>query len=131
MNLHTGNEPPQQSSNASKSWFNAALSALLDSVPSNPAIAAEIENTIICKTLQRISSFRSQQASNEENTVIYRAIKRISSFKSQQASSEEPTTPVIKATRSGRLVFVSLLVLLAAITWTFITGKGLWKSLST
>lgn len=131
MNLHMGNEPPQQSSNASKSWFNAALSALLDSVPSSPAIAAEIENTVINRTLQRISSFRSQQAANEESTVIYRTIQRISSFKSQQAASEEPSSPAIKTTRSCRLIFVSLLVLLAAVMWTFIIRKGLWKSSST
>ncbi|GJM98396.1 hypothetical protein PR202_ga15407 [Eleusine coracana subsp. coracana] len=131
MNLHAGNELPQQSSNASKSWFNAALSALLDSVPSSPAIAAEIENCVINRTLERISSFRSQQTANKENTVIYRTVQRISSFKSQQAASEESSTPVIKATRSCRPLFVSLLVLLAAVIWTFITGKGLWNSSST
>ncbi|GJN33582.1 hypothetical protein PR202_gb22201 [Eleusine coracana subsp. coracana] len=131
MNLHAGNELPQQSSNASKSWFNAALSALLDSVPSSPAIAAEIENCVINRTFERISSFRSQQTANKENTVIYRTVQRISSFKSQQAASEEPSTPVIKDTRSCRPLFVSLLVLLAAVIWTFITGKGLWTSSST
>ncbi|TVU10083.1 hypothetical protein EJB05_43591 [Eragrostis curvula] len=134
LNLHTGNEPLNQSSNASQSWFNAALSALLDSVPSSPALAAEIENTVINRTLQRISSFRSQQAANEESTVIYRTIQRISSFKSQQDAREEPSTPVIKATRSGRLIFVSALVLLAGVMWTEPAVnffKGLWKSSST
>lgn len=111
--IHTVNEePPNRSSSASQSWFNAALSALLDSVPSSPAMAAE--NTVLNRTLQRISSFRSQQAANEESS-----------------------TPVIQdRRRGGGLIFVSLLILLAAIMWTFATGsavefcKGLWKSSS-
>lgn len=136
MNLHAGNEPPNRSSAASQSWFNAALSALLDSVPSSPALAAEIENTVINRTLQRISSFRLPQASGEENNVINRTLQRISSFRSQQAASEEPNTPRIQVTRGGRLIFISLLVILAAVMWTFTAGsalnfcKGLWKSSS-
>ncbi|OEL16127.1 NAC domain-containing protein 16 [Dichanthelium oligosanthes] len=134
LNLHVGNEPPNRSSTASQSWFNAALSALLDSVPSSPALAAEIENTVINRTLQRISSFRSHQAAGEENTVINRTLQRISSFRSQQAASEEPSTPRIQVTRGGRLMSISLLVILAAFMWTFTAGsalkfcKGLWKS---
>jgi hypothetical protein len=93
------------------------------------AIVAEIENTGIRKTLHHISSFRSQQSANGENTVIYRTIQRV---KSQQAAiEEEPIAPVIKATGRGRLIFVSLLVLLAAIMWSIIAGKGLWKWSST
>ncbi|XP_062199296.1 uncharacterized protein LOC133901807 [Phragmites australis] len=135
-NLHIVNEPPNRGSSASKSWFNAALSALLDSVPSSPAMAAEIENTVINRTLQRISSFRSQQAAGEENTVINRTLQSISSYRSQQAASEEPSTPVIQVTRGGRLIVGSLLVLLAAVMCTFTAGsvvnlfKGLWKSSS-
>ncbi|KAL6655316.1 hypothetical protein ACP70R_006142 [Stipagrostis hirtigluma subsp. patula] len=111
VNLHTLNEPSSQIPSSSPSWFNAALSALLDSVPSSPAMAAE--NAVINRTLQRISSFRSQQA-----------------------ASEKPSAPVIP-NRSGRLIFVSLLVLLAAILWTSAAGsalpfcKRLWKSSST
>jgi len=139
LNLHAANEPPNRSSTASQSWFNAALSALLDSVPSSPALAAEIENTVINKTLQRISSFRSHQASGEDNTVINRTLHRISSFRSQQVASEQPSTPTIQVTRGGRLMFLSLLVILAAVMWTFTAGsagsalnfcKGLWKSSS-
>ncbi|RCV12305.1 hypothetical protein SETIT_2G258300v2 [Setaria italica] len=136
LNLHAANEPPSRSSTASQSWFNAALSTLLDSVPSSPALAAEIENTVINRTLQRISSFRSHQASGEENTVINRTLQRISSFRSQQAVREEPSTRRIQVTRGGRLTFISLLVILAAVMWTFTAGsalnfcKGLWKSSS-
>jgi len=139
LNLHAANEPPNRSSTASQSWFNAALSALLDSVPSSPALAAEIENSVINKTLQRISSFRSHQASGEENTVINRTLHRISSFRSQQAASEQLSTTRIQVTRGGRLMFISLLVILAAVMWTFTAGsagsalnfcKGLWKSSS-
>ncbi|XP_062193707.1 NAC domain-containing protein 16-like [Phragmites australis] len=136
LNLHTENEPPNRSASASQSWFNAALSALLDSIPSSPAMAAEIENTVINRTLQRISSFRSQQAASEENTVINRTLQRISSFRSQHAASEEASIPVIQATRGGRLIFLPLLVILAAVMWTFTAGSavnfftGLWKSSS-
>ena len=137
LNIHAANELHNQSSTASQSWFNAALSALLDSVPSSPALAAEIENTVINRTLQRISSFRSQQTAGEENTFINRTLQHISSFKSQQATREEPGTPSIQVTRGGRLMFISLLVILASIIWTFTSGsalnfcKGLWKSSST
>ncbi|XP_066394592.1 NAC domain-containing protein 82-like isoform X1 [Miscanthus floridulus] len=137
LNIHAANELHNQSSTASQSWFNAALSALLDSVPSSPALAAEIENTVINRTLQHISSFRSQQTAGEENTFINRTLQRISSFKSQQATREEPGTPSIQVTRGGRLMFISLLVILASIIWTFTSGsalnfcKGLWKSSST
>ncbi|CAL5073572.1 unnamed protein product [Urochloa decumbens] len=135
LNLHAANEPPNRSSTASQSWFNSALSALLDSVPSSPALAAEIENTVINRTLQRISSFRSQQT-GEEDTVINRTLQRISSFRSQQATREQPSSPRIQVTKGGRLMFISLLVILAAVMWTFTAGsalnfcKGLWKSSS-
>ncbi|CAN6204890.1 unnamed protein product [Urochloa humidicola] len=135
LNLHAANEPPNRSSTASQSWFNSALSALLDSVPSSPALAAEIENTVINRTLQRISSFRSQQA-GEEDTVINRTLQHISSFRSQQATREQPSSPRIQVTRGSRLMFISLLVILAAVMWTFTAGsalnfcKGLWKSSS-
>jgi len=137
MNIHAANEVHNQSSTASQSWFNAALSALLDSVPSSPALAAEIENTVINRTLQRISSFRSQQTAGEENTFINRTLQHISSFKSQQATREEPGTPSIQVTRGSRLMLISLLVILASIIWTFTSGsalnfcKGFWKSSST
>jgi len=137
MNIHAANEVNNQSSTASQSWFNAALSALLDSVPSSPALAAEIENTVINRTLQRISSFRSQQTAGEENTFINRTLQHISSFKSQQATREEPGTPSIQVTRGSRLMLISLLVILASIIWTFTSGsalnfcKGFWKSSST
>ncbi|CAN6218207.1 unnamed protein product [Urochloa humidicola] len=132
LNLHAVNEPPNRSSSASQSWFNSALSALLDSVPSSPALAAEIENTVINRTLQRISSFRSHQA-GEEDTVINRTLQRISSFRSHQATREQPSSPRIQVTRGGRLMFISVLVILAAVMWTFTAGsalnfcKGLWK----
>lgn len=137
LNIHAANELHNQGSTASQSWFNAALSALLDSVPSSPALAAEIENTVISRTLQRISSFRSQQAAGEQHTVINRTIQRISSFRLQQATSEEPSTPSIQVARGGRLMLISLLVILASVMWTFTAGsalnfcKGLWKSSST
>ncbi|CAD6224375.1 unnamed protein product [Miscanthus lutarioriparius] len=137
LNIHAANELHNQSSTAPQSWFNAALSALLDSVPSSPALAAEIENTVINRTLQRISSFRSQQTAGEENTFINRTLQHVSSFKSQQATREEPGTPSIQVTRGGRLMFISQLVILASIIWTFTSGsalnfrKGLWKSSST
>lgn len=137
LNIHAANELHNQSSTSSQSWFNAALSALLDSVPSSPALAAEIENTVINRTLQRISSFRPQQTAGEENTFINRTLQHISSFRSQQATGEEPGTPSIQVTRGGRLMFISLLVILASVIWTFTSGsalnfcKGLWKSSST
>ncbi|WVZ65420.1 hypothetical protein U9M48_014785 [Paspalum notatum var. saurae] len=139
LNFHAANEPPNRTSTSSQSWFNAALSALLDAVPSSPALAAEIENKVINRTIQRISSFRSQQAASagEENTIINRTLQHVSSFKSQQTASEEPGTPSIQVTRGGRLSFISLLVILAAVIWTFTAGsavdfcKGLWKSSST
>ncbi|CAN6182793.1 unnamed protein product [Urochloa humidicola] len=132
LNLRAANEPPNRSSTASQSWFNSALSALLDSVPSSPALAAEIENTVINRTLQRISSFRSQQT-GEEDTVINRTLQRVSSFRSQQATREQPSSRRIQVARGGRLMFISLLVILAAVLWTFTAGsalnfcKGLWK----
>nr|QOI08305.1 NAC017_5D.3 [Triticum aestivum] len=112
-NFHTVNEQPHNLSPAdSQSWFNSAVSALLDAVPANPALAAE--NNVLNRTLQRISSFRSEQA-----------------------PKEEASAPVIQVRRRGAgLISVSLLVLLAAIMWTFAAGtgyaikfcKGLWKS---
>uniref|UniRef100_A0A0E0M2V8 NAC domain-containing protein n=1 Tax=Oryza punctata TaxID=4537 RepID=A0A0E0M2V8_ORYPU len=112
--IHRVNEqPPNRSSNASQSWFNAALSALLDSVPSSPAMAAE--NIGLNRTLQRISSFRSQQPAREEVSSTLMHTRR----------------------RGGGLIFISLMVLLVAIVWTFINGsavklcKGLWKFSST
>uniref|UniRef100_A0A0E0B4S1 NAC domain-containing protein n=1 Tax=Oryza glumipatula TaxID=40148 RepID=A0A0E0B4S1_9ORYZ len=112
--IHTVNEqPPNRSSNASQSWFNGALSALLDSVPSSPAMAAE--NIGLNRTLQRISSFRSQQPAREEVS----------------------STLINTRRRGGGLIFISLMVLLVAIMWTFSNGsavklsKGLWKFPST
>uniref|UniRef100_A0A453L5G0 NAC domain-containing protein n=1 Tax=Aegilops tauschii subsp. strangulata TaxID=200361 RepID=A0A453L5G0_AEGTS len=112
-NFHTVNEQPHNLSPVdSQSWFNSAVSALLDAVPANPALAAE--NNVLNRTLQRISSFRSEQA-----------------------PKEEASAPVIQVRRRGAgLISVSLLVLLAAIMWTFAAGtgyaikfcKGLWKS---
>nr|QOI08304.1 NAC017_5A.2 [Triticum aestivum] len=112
-NFHTVNEQPHNLSPAdSQSWFNSAVSALLDAVPANPALAAE--NNVLNRTLQRISSFRSEQA-----------------------PKEEASAPVIQVRRRrAGLISVSLLVLLAAILWTFAAGtgyaikfcKGLWKS---
>ena len=111
-NFHTVNEQPHNLSPAdSQSWFNSAVSALLDAVPANPALAAE--NNVLNRTLQRISSFRSEQA-----------------------PKEEASAPVIQVRRRGAgLISFSLLVLLAAILWTFAAGtgyaikfcKGLWK----
>ncbi|XP_020268351.1 NAC domain-containing protein 17-like isoform X1 [Asparagus officinalis] len=43
----------------SESWFNSALLAFLDSVPSSPALASE--NTLISRALERVSSFRTGQ----------------------------------------------------------------------
>ncbi|XP_015696399.2 NAC domain-containing protein 16-like [Oryza brachyantha] len=107
--IHTVNEePPNRSSNTSQSWFNAALSSLLDSVPSSPAMAAE--NIGLNRTLQRISSFRSQQTAREEVS----------------------TTVIHTRRRGGGLILISLVVLFAAIMWTFTNGsspklcKGLW-----
>ncbi|KAL6844757.1 hypothetical protein ACP4OV_025416 [Aristida adscensionis] len=95
-------------------------------------MAAELENTVINRTFQRISSFRSQQGASDEDTVIRRTFQRIS--RSQPAGREEPGTSVIRVTRSGRLIFVSLVVLLATVMWTGSAVnfcKGLWKSTST
>jgi hypothetical protein len=115
-NIHTMNEePPNRNPQDSQSWFNTAVSTLLDAVPAGPALAAE--SNVLNRTLQRISSFRSEQASHEE-----------------------PSAPVIQLRRRGAgLISVSLLVLLAAILWAFATGtgyaikfcKGLWSSSST
>uniref|UniRef100_A0A0D9XF70 NAC domain-containing protein n=1 Tax=Leersia perrieri TaxID=77586 RepID=A0A0D9XF70_9ORYZ len=107
--IHRVNEePPNRSSSASPSWFNAALSALLDSVPSSPAMAAE--NISLNRTIQRISSFRSQQIAREEVS----------------------TTIIHTRRRGGGLIFIPLMVLLVAVMWTFTNGsavkflKGLW-----
>ncbi|XP_047047230.1 uncharacterized protein LOC124652256 [Lolium rigidum] len=115
-NIHTMNEEPSnRNPQDSQSWFNTAVSTLLDAVPAGPALAAE--SNVLNRTLQRISSFRSEQASHEE-----------------------PSAPVIQLRRRGAgLISVSLLVLLAAILWAFATGtgyaikfcKGLWSSSST
>jgi hypothetical protein len=115
-NIHTMNEEPRnRNQQDSQSWFDTAVSALLDAVPAGPALAAE--SNVLNRTLQRISSFRSEQAVHEE-----------------------PSAPVIQARRRGAgLISVSLLVLLAAILWAFATGtgyaikfcKGLWNSSST
>uniref|UniRef100_A0ACD5XUV9 Uncharacterized protein n=1 Tax=Avena sativa TaxID=4498 RepID=A0ACD5XUV9_AVESA len=112
-NIHMMNgELPNRSPQDSESWFNAAVSALLDAVPATPALAAE--NNVLNRTLQRISSFRSEQAPNEE-----------------------PSAPLAQVRRRGTgLISVSLLVLLAAILWAFATGTGyairfckdLWRS---
>lgn len=106
-------EPLNRSPNTSQSWFNSALSTLLDAVPASPALAAE--SNVLNRTLQRISSFRSEQVSNESSA------------------------PVIHVRRGGALISISLLVLLAAILWTLATAsgsaikfcKGLWQSSST
>ncbi|KAI4989700.1 hypothetical protein ZWY2020_038063 [Hordeum vulgare] len=114
--FHAVNEQPRYQNPAdSQSWFNSAVSALLDAVPANPALAAE--NNVLNRTLQRISSFRSEQA-----------------------PKEEASAPVIQVRRRGAgLISFSLLVLLAAILWTFAAGTGyaikfcreFWKSSST
>jgi len=111
MNQEQPNRNPQDS----QSWFNTAVSTLLDVIPASPALAAE--SNVLNRTLQRISSFRSEHAPNEQ-----------------------PSAPVIQVSRRGAgLISVSLLVLLAAILWTFATGTGyaikfckdVWKSSST
>ncbi|KAK1605732.1 hypothetical protein QYE76_029405 [Lolium multiflorum] len=83
---------------------------------------------------------KEDQEEQEESNVLNRTLQHISSFRSEQASHEEPSAPIIQLRRRGAgLISVSLLVLLAAILWAFATGtgyaikfcKGLWSSSST
>ncbi|XP_008796460.2 NAC domain-containing protein 17-like [Phoenix dactylifera] len=101
---------------ASDSWFGSALSALLESVPSSPAIASE-------------------------NALISRALRRVSSFRAGQNGAQEPNGTTGGGTlasgrqresHNGGFLFTSFLVGLVAVFWVLTIGaavkifKGLW-----
>ncbi|KAG1363315.1 NAC domain-containing protein 17 [Cocos nucifera] len=101
---------------ASDSWFSSALSALLDSVPSSPAIASE--NALISRAFQRVSSFRAGQiGAQEPNATTGGGIV---------ASGRQ------RGSHNGGFVFISFLVGLVAVFWVLTIGvalkvfKGLW-----
>lgn len=91
----------------SQSWFNSALAAFLDSVPSSPAFASE--SVLISKALERVSSFRSAQG---------RPLQR------SPAGAQR--------NKDRGYLFISVLVGAAAVLWVFTIGaafklfKGLW-----
>ncbi|KAK8926113.1 NAC domain-containing protein 78 [Platanthera zijinensis] len=91
----------------SQSWFNSALSAFLDSVPSSPAFASE--SVLISKALERVSSFRAAQT---------RPLQR------------SPAGP--QRNKDRGYLFLSVLVGTGAVLWVLTIGaafkvfKGLW-----
>ncbi|EHA8590457.1 NAC domain-containing protein 17 [Cocos nucifera] len=101
---------------ASDSWFSSALSSLLDSVPSRPAIASE--NALISRALQRVSSFRAGQTGAQEPNGTTGG--------GTLASGRQ------RESHNGGFLFISFLVGLVAIFWVLTIGaalkifKGLW-----
>ncbi|XP_008796603.2 NAC domain-containing protein 17-like [Phoenix dactylifera] len=100
----------------SDSWFSSALSALLDSVPSSPAIASE--NALISRAFQRVSSFRAGQIGTQEPNAATGG--------GTVASGRQ------RGSHSGGFLFISFLVGLVAVFWVLTIGaavkvfKGLW-----
>ncbi|XP_020090635.1 NAC domain-containing protein 17-like [Ananas comosus] len=116
--VHAGTnqeETVQEQLAASESWFNSALSAFLDSVPSSPAIASE--NAFISRALERVSSFRTQQVGGRD---------------SDAAIDREAVLHGRRRGNNGGFLFVSFLVGLGAVLWLLTIGaavkvfKGLW-----
>lgn len=95
--------------NPSESWFGSKLAALINSVPSSPALAAE-------------------------SALISRALERVSSFRNGQNREAGGSTPVTRrqGNKNGGFLFIAFLVGLGAIFWVFTVGasikliKGLW-----
>lgn len=113
-------EPISHVASPSDSWFNSALSAFLDSVPSSPAIAAE--SPLISKALQRVSSFRGRQV---PGAVVPNA-----------ATGNGSVNVRRQGTNSSGFLFISFLVGLGAVIWVLTIGiswkviKGIWSRLS-
>lgn len=90
----------------SPEWFNSALSAFLDSVPSSPALASE--SALISRAIGRVSSFRAAQINPRRRGGGHRNNDR------------------------GYL-FISVLVGIGAVFWVLTIGaaakivKGLWN----
>lgn len=125
--VHAGSNPnmqPQtsQSGGVPGTWISSTLASLLDSVPNNPAFASE-GGALITKAFQRVSSFKTEQASTQQGQV---QLQSTSSVVAQQK----------RVGANGRngvgFMFVSFLVGLVAFAWIFIIGtalkvfKGLW-----
>ncbi|WOL12386.1 NAC domain-containing protein [Canna indica] len=107
-------------SGTSGSWMSSALSTLLDSVPSSPALASE--NTFIGRALERVSSFRAGQISiNDQNTTT---------------GGQSLVSGRRGGSRNGGVLFISFLVGLSAVFWVFTVGatikvlKGFWSRFS-
>ncbi|KAJ8475516.1 hypothetical protein OPV22_019243 [Ensete ventricosum] len=90
----------------SESWLSSALSNLLDSVPSSPALASE--NAFINRALERVSSFRSGQVGvHGPNTTT-----------GEHAAASRRRGD----RRNGGVLFISLLVGLGAVLWVLTVG---------
>lgn len=93
----------------SQYWFNSALSAFLDSVPSSPAFASE--SVLISKAIKRVSSFRAAQIHPRQSGAAASGSQR---------------------NNDRGYLFISVLVGIGAVLWVLTIGaafkvlKGLW-----
>ncbi|XP_042406082.1 NAC domain-containing protein 17-like [Zingiber officinale] len=99
QNTHVGHD--------SGSWITSALSTLLDSVPSSPALASE--NAFINKALERVSSFRGAQ---------------IGLCGASTITDGQSSTSRRRQFHNSSFLFVSLLVGFSAVFWLFIVGAS-------
>ncbi|XP_042400660.1 NAC domain-containing protein 17-like [Zingiber officinale] len=91
----------------SGSWLTSALSTVLDSVPSGPALASE--NPFLSRALERVSSFRGGQIGPRHPNTATDGQSSISGRRRSHNSS---------------FLLISLLVGLSAIFWLFIVGAS-------
>ncbi|CAL9039344.1 unnamed protein product [Musa banksii] len=98
-------EMVQQQNSTSESWFSSALSTLLDSVPSRPALASE--NTFISRAFERVSSFRAGQ---------------VGVHGPNATADGHHATSGRRGGRNGGILFISFLVGLGAVFWVLTAG---------
>ncbi|RZC62722.1 hypothetical protein C5167_024473 [Papaver somniferum] len=101
-------------------WFSSAISSLLASVPTPPAIAAD--NAIINRAFERMSSFGRVRIPKRDAEVL---------------GGLRPNVGRRNATRNGGYFFLSILVALCAICWLLMIGTTIkvvktfvWKFIS-
>ncbi|PIA44096.1 hypothetical protein AQUCO_01700010v1 [Aquilegia coerulea] len=90
------------------SWFNSAISSLLGSVPTRPALASE--NALINRAFERMSSFGRVS---------------IAATDSSAATTGGGTVVERRVSRNGGLFFFSVLGLLCAFLWMLMIGTTL------
>lgn len=95
----------RRQNSTSESWFSSALSTLLDSVPSRPALASE--NTFISRAFERVSSFRAGQVGVHGPNAT---------ADGHHAASGR------RGGRNGGILFISFLVGLGAVFWVLTAG---------